>query len=104
MNIDNETIDGCMVCRFTGALTIWEAADTWHQLRPLIDTADALAIDLTGVDECDAAGIQILCQTWQAVRQRGKRCRIETISEPVFAAMQLAGMDSQFLFKTGQGV
>lgn len=104
MNIAHETDDGCLVCRFTGSLTIWEAADTWHQILPLFESNDKMAIDLSQVGECDAAGIQILCQIWRTARDEGKTVSFDAISEPIFDAMQLAGMDSQFLSNKGKEV
>lgn len=104
MNIKTENVNGDTVCRMVGGLTIWEAADTWQQIKPILSKAASVIIDLAKVDECDGAGVQILCQVHHMLDARGGKLRIEAVSEPVFAAMQMAGMDSGFFANSRQEV
>lgn len=104
MNIKTENVNGDTVCRMTGALTIWEAADTWQQIKPLLSKVASVTLDMARVDECDGAGIQILCQARQVISKQGGTLHIEAISEAVFAALQMAGMDSGFFANSRQEV
>ena len=96
MVIDNQAFDGGRLCKFEGELTLWEAADTWRQASAILASADKVAVDLANVNACDGAGIQIICQMWQTMQADGKDIRFEALSEPVYTAMQQAGMDAHF--------
>ncbi len=92
MPVQNETIDGRNRVRISGALSIWEAAAVWGGIHPLLQAPGPLEIDLTAVESCDGAGIQILCQIQKALARRGEACRISGISDPVREAMRLSGL------------
>jgi anti-anti-sigma regulatory factor len=93
MPLENLTIEGRRTCRISGALCIWEAAAVWGQLGPLLAEPLPLTIDLTAVEECDAAGIQILCQIRHIAETTATRPQFVGISPAVLQAMQQAGMD-----------
>jgi anti-anti-sigma factor len=104
MTLDIQTINGDSVCRLDGALSIWEAAGLWQQLQPLLGGPNPLIIDLGDVRACDGAGVQILCQLRRAVQHPAGRIRIQRISEPIGAALRLAGMDPQTLLVPAEAV
>ncbi len=99
MALETQKTDERSLCKLNGALNIWEAADIWRQLRGLLLSPEPLTLDLTQVEACDGAGIQIICQIQHAIRQRGKRVEISGLSEPVQAAMAQAGIDTQGFLK-----
>ncbi|MBT8339033.1 MAG: STAS domain-containing protein, partial [Desulfatitalea sp.] len=68
-----------------------------RQIFPVLTSAERVSIDLSAVTECDGAGIQMVCQMWRAMQVRGKSIRMTAVSTKALAAMQLAGMDAQFL-------
>jgi ABC-type transporter Mla MlaB component len=101
MPVRNETIDGRCVVRISGALSIWEAAATWSALYPLLCTVDPLEVDLTAVETCDGAGIQILCQMHKLLAERPEKGRVTGTSRALREASRLAGLDSDLFALAG---
>jgi anti-anti-sigma factor len=99
MPVDSQIIDGQCVCRVSGALNIWEAAVIWGHMFPLLATCEPLSVDLSEVDACDGAGIQIICQI-QRARGAGKPIALTGASHVVIDAMALAGLDVERFFTT----
>jgi len=98
MPIESQTIDGRCVCRISGGLNIWEAATVWERILPLLSAAQPLIVDLSGIDACDGAGIQILCQLQRAVGAAGITVALTGASTAVTTTMKQAGIDfTQFV-------
>lgn len=93
MAIEQEDSSDRVVCRLSGGLNIWEAGEVWQQLLPLLTDEKPLTLDLSEVSECDGAGVQILCQIRNISATQSNPITIESLSEPVTAAMQQAGLD-----------
>jgi len=102
MPVVKETIDGRCRVHLEGALSIWEAAATWNSLYALLSAPEPLEVDLSAVESCDGAGIQILCQLRKMLAQGPGKGRITGISDEVREAMRLAGLDADGL-PAGQG-
>lgn len=94
MPIETELIENRRHCRISGVLGIFEAADTWRVLGPLLCAGEPLHIDLSGIEACDGAGIQILCQIQRAAEADSGDIHIDTISESLLADIRHAGMDA----------
>ena len=92
MPIETQPIDGRCAVRISGALNIWEAAETWRALLPLLSSPEPLMVDLSAVETCDGAGLQILCQIARAAGEPDADIRIGTPSPAVTAALALAGL------------
>ena len=101
MTVENEIIDGRRVVRISGALNIWEAAATWEALYPLLCAVEPLEIDLTAVEGCDGAGIQILCQMHKLLADPSGKARVIGISDGLREAMRLAGLDAELFAVAG---
>jgi anti-anti-sigma factor len=56
-----------------GSLTITAAADLKQALRELLGGSSSSIVDLSGVDECDATGIQLLRAAQKTAKNAGKR-------------------------------
>lgn len=93
MPVEIDSMEDHKVCKFSGGLTIWEAADLWQQIRPLLDASDPLVIDLAAVNACDVAGLQMLCRLRCSMKDTDRSIRVEGMPQAVAAAAQLAGMD-----------
>jgi anti-anti-sigma factor len=93
MPIESQTIDGRCVCRISGGLNIWEAAAVWERILPLLSAAQPLIVDLSGIDACDGAGIQILCQLRRAADNPGIPVALTGASTAVTTTMKQAGID-----------
>ncbi|MBI5552967.1 MAG: STAS domain-containing protein [Desulfobacterales bacterium] len=102
MSVVNEIIDGCNRVRIVGALSIWEAAATWSDLNSLLSAPGPVEIDLTAVESCDGAGVQILCQLHKLLAQRPEQGHVTGISNGLSQAMRLAGLNADGL-PAGQG-
>jgi anti-anti-sigma regulatory factor len=102
MPVVNEIIDGRNRVRIVGALSIWEAAATWSNLYSLLSVPGPVEIDLSAVESCDGAGIQILCQLHKMLAQRPDQAKITGISDGIDQAMRLAGLNADGL-PAGQG-
>jgi ABC-type transporter Mla MlaB component len=102
MPVENEIIDGRNRIRICGALSIWEAAATWREVFALLGAAVPLEIDMTAVENCDGAGIQILCQIQKALAARTDQSRITGLSDGLREAMRVAGLNADVGW-VGQG-
>ncbi len=61
-----------------------------------------MEIDLTAVESCDGAGVQILCQLHKMLAQRPDQGHVTGISDGLSQAMRLAGLNADGM-PTGQG-
>ena len=97
MTIETEIIDGRKVCTLSGTLSIWEAAEAWKQLSKLLQSKSTppLVFDISKVESCDCAGLQILCQIQRAVEKDHARFHDAGISESVSAVLTQAGVDKR---------
>lgn len=102
MPIENEIVDGCNRVRIVGALSIWEASNTWNNLYSLLSAPGPVEIDLSAVESCDGAGLQIVCQLHKLLAQRPDKGQIAGISDGLREAMRLAGLDAAGM-PAGQG-
>ena len=97
MTIETEIIDGRKVCAFSGTLSIWEAEDAWKQISKLLRSKSKkpLVFDISKIESCDCAGLQILCQIQRAVENDRFQFHDAGISDAVSAVLKQAGMDIQ---------
>ncbi len=95
MTVEYQTIDGSVICKLSGALSIWEAAATWKEISPLLSSKDPLELNLSDVEQCDGSGIQILCQIQRMIEKDQGRITISGLSESVQSAMHQAGLNQE---------
>lgn len=62
MSVENKMVEGRPTCRITGDMRIWEAAEIWQKIHPMLTVTKPFAVDLSTVATCDGSGIQIICQ------------------------------------------
>lgn len=104
MTVENQVVDGHIICKVSGALSIWEVAETWKRIFPLLASKETLEFDFSQVEQCDGSGIQILCQIKRAIEQSPKDISVSSLSEPVKSAMQQAGLNQESLIKPLEGI
>lgn len=102
MPIENQIIEGRRMVLIRGALNIWEAADTWRGLLPMLSSPDPLTFDLSEVESCDGAGLQIVGQIVRAAVAPGADITIGTPSPAVMAALAQAGLNMEPFSNTAQ--
>lgn len=98
MPISAEEKDGYVQIKIDGELTVYEAAEFRDALLESIISADTLQIDLSGVSECDTAGIQILCSARVTADAEKKTLVLTGISEPVRHALETGGLNAERIF------
>ena len=89
-------------CAITGALSIWEVSEIWQALAPLLRTTGPLHIDLSAVEACDAAGLQIISRIQRQTHRGAADVRFTGLSSALLQAMQSAGMDPPALTRQGR--
>lgn len=102
MTITKENQDDGALVTVEGALSIYEAA-ALHQrlLEGFRNDAAEVVLDLSRVDECDTAGVQLLCSARRTATRSGKPLRIHGSSEAVTEAILALGLAVEEILKTG---
>jgi anti-anti-sigma factor len=92
--LERHVADGVPTLCLRGALTIAEAAPVREALREqlALDAAGhpELRLDLTGIDELDSAGVQLLLSAARTLQAQSRRARLEAAAplvERVAAAL-----------------
>ena len=75
-----------------GALSIYTAADTKPRLSVALQGAIALEIDLSGIDEFDCAGLQLLLATREQARRQDTELRLQGANNVVRELLTLSGL------------
>lgn len=77
-----------------GELTIATAAERHAALAAgLAEPADRVELDLSGVDELDTAGLQLLLALARTLRQRGTEVLVTAVADEVSAVFDAVGID-----------
>ena len=90
-----EWLDGdrqAMRITVSGRMTIAHAADCYQAVRDAFADAARVIYDLNGVEEVDAAGMQLLFSSQQTAASEGKVLQIDGLErEPFLTALKSAG-------------
>ena len=78
--------------RLTGEITIRNAAELRRRFTDALDRKADLVADLSTVESCDAAGLQLICSSRKTATARGLRLRIESLSPAIEAAARGIGL------------
>ena len=79
--------------KIEGPLSIYEVTTLKDELISCLETFDEIVIDLSGVTDCDIAGVQLLCAVRKTVDKRNQNIRIEKASAPIVNAFNNAGVN-----------
>lgn len=93
--LDIDTAGTPCTIRLTGDLNIYHATAARDALLPLIAQHRTLAVDLSGIDEIDTAGVQVLIAGRRDAAASGGEFRLTGRSKcvvNVMDAMNLAGI------------
>lgn len=88
--------DGSQTLSLSGSLEIYDAEETRQAILNHLGNVKELALDLSGVESCDAAGAQILCAARQSAVLAGKPCRFEAVSAGLTEAWTGLGLPLDF--------
>lgn len=86
--------------RIQGPLTISSVEELHEVLTRYASREPNLVLDLSGVETCDAAGLQLLCSLRRSAAALGKRLRISTVSEPFTTLASALGLPVESLTLT----
>jgi anti-anti-sigma factor len=78
--------------KLAGALEIRAADELRNALRDLIAEDAAPAVDLSGVESCDTAALQLLCAAQRSSAASGKTLRVAGVSGAVREACEALGL------------
>ncbi len=92
MTITREHKDREAVLKIRGPLSVYEVAALRDEFLECFEKYDGLRLDLSEVDECDTAGVQLLYSARATVRDTGKHFDISDPSPSVIEAMTLVGL------------
>jgi len=85
-------VPGEVLVKVEGELTIQSAAQ-WRQcFASSLEGAAAVAVDLGAIEDCDTAGLQLLCSFRKTAASMGLAYRIEVPSAAVESAAAAAGL------------
>lgn len=87
-----ETPDGCVLA-LEGELTIYQVAVLYPQLAPWLQDVRPLQLDLSGLQELDTAGIQLLLFLYRQRHAAGLLTGFNHPSGAVAGALQLLGLE-----------
>jgi anti-anti-sigma factor len=80
----------------SGELTIYTAAQEKHVLQQLLETEDALEINLSQVSEMDSAGLQVLIVLKQEAARQNKKLHYSMHSKAVLDVLEMSNMMAAF--------
>ncbi len=101
MAITSEEQDEKILVSVEGAFTIYEAPELREALLRAFENHAEVLLDLSGVTECDTAGIQLLCSARTTADTEGKRFMMppgKGPAEPVTSALMTAGLAPDKVF------
>lgn len=85
-----------------GELTITGAAGHHATLLAALAQPDeALVLDLSEVEACDSAGIQLLLATRRSLAAQGRALRLAGLSDSVVQALRTYGLEAMFRSQAG---
>lgn len=94
MSYTKETIDGKTIVKIDASLTIYDAPALHEELLCCFEEGGEIVIDVEEVDECDPAGIQLLCAARKNARENRQPFRIAGASEKIMETLQRLGLDT----------
>ena len=75
-----------------GELGIGNAEDLHRMFRDSLTRNAGIEVDLSAVESCDAAVLQLLCSLRKSATVRGLRFRVSAVSQPIEAAAAALGI------------
>ncbi|WP_050470137.1 STAS domain-containing protein [Herbaspirillum chlorophenolicum] len=89
--------NGNLLLTINGGLTIFQAAERKPELLHALSLASrTLSLDLSGVDEIDTAGIQLLLLLKRETERNGLQLEVAAYSPAVLAAFDLLQLHFMF--------
>ena len=100
MAITRKEKDGTVTLKIEGSLSIYEAAAFREELLTCFEKFEDLTLVLNGVDDCDTAGLQLLCAARKTAEATGKTLTVSDAPQPVTDTLQSAGLNPDEILNT----
>jgi anti-sigma B factor antagonist len=85
--------------RLCHSLSIYETNELKNSLTSSLEENDILELDIRDINECDTAGLQLLCSAKKTAARTGKILIITGESTAVEDAMDRAGMTLEMIIQ-----
>jgi anti-anti-sigma factor len=95
MMIEREDRDDGIVLRIERAMSVGEIAAIHKEITACFDECEDLTLDLTGVNDCDISGLQLLYSARKTARSVGKAFSVDNPSESIIEIFNRAGLDPE---------
>ena len=92
MPFTKETAEGKTVVKLEESLTIYDTPALHEAFAGCLEGDGEITVDVGGVTECDAAGLQLLCAVRKATRMEKKPFQISGTSDAVSIMLQRLGL------------
>lgn len=86
----------CARLAIDGPMTVYEAEAQRNELLQALDASQGLEIDVSGLDEIDTAGVQLLVLAQREARLAGKPLRLSGQSAALQEALGRYGLAAHF--------
>lgn len=96
MTVHIERKDDTCRMRIDGEMSIYSAAEHKSQLLDHLTDCAEVELDLSGVEEMDSAGLQILLALKREADRLGRGLRLTNHSQAVFEVLELLNMQAYF--------
>jgi anti-sigma B factor antagonist len=102
MQIHVSQADGRSVATIAGDLRIGSVADARLELLAMLATRNQIRLDVSGLGECDTAGLQLLLMACASARAKGQVFATTGQTPALRAALERAGIPAECLeFRPG---
>ena len=91
MNIEEKVTDGRVVIRVSGALTVSNVVELHSKLRELLNTADAVEMEIGETRDADLTFLQLLCSAHRAFVARNKRFTVTGLKNDLLSRENFSG-------------
>ncbi|MBW2107148.1 MAG: STAS domain-containing protein [Deltaproteobacteria bacterium] len=92
MEIKKTESDNGATLSITGSMTIYDASELRQHLLACLEEHPGMILDLSGVEDCDTAAIQVLCAARKSAELTGKPVSFQQPAGPVIEAAHRAGL------------
>jgi anti-anti-sigma factor len=96
--IEREDIDGGIVLRIEGAMSVFDIAAIHKEITACFDECDNLTLDLKDVNDCDISGLQLLYSARKTAQSTGNAFLVDGASESIIHIFNRAGLDPKTVF------
>jgi len=96
MKVDSNSPEGLCTLVVEEEMTIYVIEPMKQTITGLLDSYDCFELDLSGVEEIDTAGIQLLFALERELKRRNKTFKLNAVSSEVTKLLNTYGIAERF--------